>query len=124
MRFGRKGKLSPRYVGPFPITKRVGEVAYRLSLPAELAGVHSVFHVSQLRRYVADPSHVLDFSQLKVAPDLSVPEYPVRVIDRRVQQLRRKQIPLVKVIWQNRVGGEATWEREDEMQEQFPYLFD
>jgi hypothetical protein len=89
-----------------------------------LAGVHNVFHVSMLRKYVPDPSHVLDYSQLEIAPDLSVPEYPVRVSDRRDQVLRGRVIPLVKVVWQNRVGGEATWEREDEMRLQFPYLFE
>ena len=83
-RFGVRGKLSPRYIGPFEILERVGEVTYRLALPPSLAGVHDVFHVSQLRRYVADPSHILDHSDLLIEPDHTFIEHLIRVLDRRV----------------------------------------
>ena len=83
-RFGIKGKLSPRYIGPFEILDIVGEVAYRLALPPSLEGLHDVFHVYQLRRYVSDPSHVLDHSGLTVEPFHTFTEYPMCVLDRRV----------------------------------------
>ena len=107
-RFGIKGKLSPRFIGPFPILDRVGEVAYRLALPTSLAGVHDVFHVSQLRRYIPDPSHELDYSDLHVEPDHTFVEYPVRILDRRVKQLRSRIVPMFLVQWARRSPEEAT----------------
>ena len=98
MRFGKSGKLSPRFIGPFEILERIGEVAYRLALPPQLSGVHDVFHVSMLRKYEPDPSHVLDWTDLEVGGDASYEERPVRVLDRRDQVLRGKTIPLVKVL--------------------------
>ena len=89
-RFGVKGKLSPRYVGPFEILERVGEVAYRLALPPALEGIHPVFHVSQLRLYIPDPSHVLNYEKLKIEPDHTFCEQPTKIFDRRVKQLRNK----------------------------------
>ena len=81
IRFGACGKLSPRYIGPFEIMERVGEVAYRLALPPSLDGVHNVLHVSQLRRYIKDESHVLDYSELELQPDLSYSEQPMAIVD-------------------------------------------
>ena len=88
MRFGKKGKLSPRYIGPFEILERVGEVAYRLALPPSLSAVHPVFHVSMLRKYHGDPSHVLDFSSVQLDKDLTYEEEPVAILARQVRQLR------------------------------------
>ena len=87
-RFGQQGKLKPRFVGPFQIMSRVGESAYRLALPPELAGVHNVFHVAMLRKYVFDPSHVVDFRPLNLSPDLSFDEAPIEILDNKVKQLR------------------------------------
>ena len=87
MRFGKSGKLSPRFIGPFEIFERIGEAAYRLALPPQLSGVHDVFHVSMLRKYEPDPSHVLDWTDLEVDEDVSYEERPVRVLDRRDQVL-------------------------------------
>ncbi|GMP66376.1 hypothetical protein CsSME_00026758 [Camellia sinensis var. sinensis] len=115
MRFGKSGKLSPRFIGPFEILEKIGEVAYRLALPPQLSGVHDVFHVSMLRKYEPDPSHVLDWTDLEVDEDASYEERPVRVLDRRDQVLRGKTIPLVKVLWKHHGVEEATWERELEM---------
>jgi hypothetical protein len=112
MRFGKMGKLSPRYVGPFLVTEVVGSVAYRIELPSNLAGVHDVFHVSMLRKYVHYPLHVIDFEPLQVQADLKYEEKPVQILDRKVQQLRTKTIPLVKVLWQNHEVEEASWELE------------
>ena len=98
MRFGKKDKLAPRYIRPFEIKSRVGEVAYRLVLPPELSQIHSVFHVSMLRKYIPDPSHVLQPQAVEISEDLTYEEYPVAIVDRQVRQLRTKEIPMVKVL--------------------------
>jgi len=123
LRFGKKGKLSPRFIGPFEILERVGPVAYRLALPPSLSAVHNVFHVSMLRKYIADPSHVIDFEPLQLSKDLSYEEKPVQILAREVKVLRNREIALVKVLWQNHLREEATWEREDEMRAKHPELF-
>ncbi|CAM8931013.1 unnamed protein product [Rhodiola kirilowii] len=108
MRFGKKGKLSPRYIGPFEILERVGNVAYRLALPPTLSSVHPVFHISILRKYISDPSHVLEYEQLQVGDSLSYEEQPVAILDRQVKRLRSKDIASVKVLWKNHTEAEAT----------------
>ena len=123
MRFGKRGKLSPRFIGPFEILERSGEGAYRLALPPQLSGVHDVFHVSMLQKYEPDPSHVLDWTDLEVDEDASQEERPARVLDRRDQVLRGKTIPLVTVLWKYHGVEEATWERELEVREKYPALF-
>ena len=122
-RFGVKGKLSPRFVGPFEIVARVDTVAYRLALPNSLAGVHDVFHVSQLRKYVSDPRHVLEPETVEIRSDLSYEELPVEILDRDERVLRRKTVRLVKVLWRNHEIEEATWELESEMERKYPHLF-
>ena len=123
VRFGRRGKLSPRYIGPFEVLQRVREVAYELALPPSLSAVHPVFHVSMFRRYVPDGSHRLQHEELEVRPDLSYEEEVVRITDRSVRTLRRREVPLVKVLWSRQGVEESTWEREDEMRRRFPGLF-
>ncbi|KAL6956543.1 hypothetical protein U1Q18_052838 [Sarracenia purpurea var. burkii] len=122
-RFGQKGKLSPRYLGPFEILEKVGPVAYRLALTPELAQIHNVFHISMLRKYVADPSHVLTQPPVQLNYDLSYEERPVRIMDQQEKRLRNKVIPLVKIWWDNQSGGEATWEKEIDMRQKYPELF-
>ncbi|KAL0551810.1 hypothetical protein IC582_010899 [Cucumis melo] len=124
LRFERRGKLSPRFVGPFEILERIGPVAYRLALPPSLSTVHDVFHVSMLRKYVPDPSHVVDYEPLEIDENLSYIEQPVEVLAREVKTLRNKEIPLVKVLWRNHRVEEATWEREDDMRSRYPELFE
>ncbi|KAL0536641.1 hypothetical protein IC582_025599 [Cucumis melo] len=124
LRFERRGKLSPRFVGPFEILERIGPVAYRLALPPSLSTVHDVFHVSMLRKYVPDPSHVVDYEPLQIDENLSYVEQPVEVLAREVKTLRNKEIPLVKVLWRNHRVEEATWEREDDMRSRYPELFE
>ncbi|KAL0561560.1 hypothetical protein IC582_001994 [Cucumis melo] len=124
LRFERRGKLSPRFVGPFEILERIGPVAYRLALPPSLSTVHDVFHVSMLRKYVPDPSHVVDYEPLEIDENLSYTEQPVEVLAREVKTLRNKEIPLVKVLWRNHRIEEATWEREDDMRSRYPELFE
>ena len=123
MRFGKKGKLSPRYIGPYEIIKRIGSTAYQLVLPLELAQLHNVFHVSMLKKYISDPSHVLTGQSIELKEDLSYVEEPVQILDRKDQVLRTKTIPLVKVLWRSHTIEEATWEREDKMRSQYPDLF-
>ena len=123
MRFGKKGKLSPRYVGPFEIIKRIGKVVYRLALSPDLSAVHNVFPVSMLKKYVLDPSHVLTEEPIEVHEDLTYEEKPVKILDKQDKILRNKIIPLVKVLWRNHKIEEATWEREDDMKTQYPELF-
>jgi len=103
MMFGKNGKLSSRYIRPFEILERVGEVAYRLALPPSLTAVHPVFHVFMLRKYNGDPSHVLDFSSVHLDKDLSYVEDPVTILDRQVRKLRSKSIASVKVQWRSQL---------------------
>ncbi|KAL0546071.1 hypothetical protein IC582_015976 [Cucumis melo] len=124
LRFERRGKLSPRFVGPFEILERIGPIAYRLALPPSLSTVHDVFHVSMLRKYVPDPSHVVDYEPLEIDENLSYVEQPIEVLAREVKTLRNKEIPLVKVLWRNHRVEEATWEREDDMRSRYPELFE
>ena len=123
LRFGKKGKLSPRFIGPYEILERVGPVAYRLALPPALDRIHNVFHVSMLRRYRSDPSHILPTDVIDLEPNLSYEEEPVQILDREIKQLRTKSIPLVKVLWRNHKVEEATWEPEDAMKAQYSHLF-
>ena len=123
MRFGKNGKLSPRFVGPFEILKCISKVAYKLVLLPTLAGVHNVFHVSMLRRYIPDPSHVLNYKRLKIKDNLTYEEVQIQILDRKDHVLRIKTISLVKVLWKNDIVEEASWEREDEMKSKYPKLF-
>ncbi|KAL6191560.1 hypothetical protein ACLB2K_037950 [Fragaria x ananassa] len=117
VRFDKRGKLSPRYIGPYEIIERVGSLAYRLVLPPELSRIHNVFHVSMLRKYIADPSHVLVEQLISLQKDLSYEEEPVQILDRKEQVLRNKTIPLVKVLWRSHQVEEATWESEEQMRQ-------
>ena len=107
--------MSPRFIGPYEILERFGPVAYRLALSPELAKLHDVFHVSMLRRYRSDESHILPVQEIQVQEDLSYDEEPKTILAREVKQLRNKQVPLVKVLWQHHGREEATWEPEATM---------
>ncbi|XP_023002961.1 uncharacterized protein LOC111496707 [Cucurbita maxima] len=123
LRFGKKGKLSLRFVGPFEVLERIGPVAYRLALPPTLAAVHNVFHLSMLRKYNPDPTHIIDHETLPIRKDLSYEEKPIGIMTHDVRRLRRMEIPLVKVLWKNHRDNEATWECEDEMRRSYSELF-
>ncbi|GJU76370.1 putative reverse transcriptase domain-containing protein [Tanacetum coccineum] len=123
IRFGKKGKLAPRYVGPFEILERVGPVAYRLRLPEELSGVHDTFHVSNLKKCLADASLHVPLDEIKVDKTLRFVEEPVEIMDREIKSLKRSRISLVKVRWNSKRGPEFTWEREDYMKSKYPQLF-
>ena len=123
LRFGRRGKLRPRYIGPYEIIARVGPVAYRLDLPPELSKVHNVFHVSMLCKYIPDPSHVLRDQPVQLKENMTYEETLVQIVDRKEQVLRSKVIPWVKVLWKNHEREAATWEPEAQMRRQYPQLF-
>ncbi|GJU74061.1 reverse transcriptase domain-containing protein [Tanacetum coccineum] len=124
VRFGKKGKLAPRFVGPFEILERIGSVAYRLRLPEELSGVHDTFHVSNLKKCLADANlHVL-LDEIKVDKTLRFVEEPLEIMNREVKTLKRSKIPIVKVRWNSKRGPEFTWEREDHMKAKYPQLFE
>ena len=121
--FGKRGKLSPRFIGPFEILERIGIVAYRLDLPPSMSCVHEVFHVSMLQKYTPDPAHVVDWGQIEVDTDGTFEEGPVCIVDSRDQVLRRKTVRLVRVLWRHYGVEESTWEREDTMRATYPFLF-
>ena len=123
VRFGKRGKLSPRFIGPFEILERVDTVAYRLTLPPSMLGVHEVFHVSMLRKYTPDPAHVMDWGQIEIDTDGTFEEGPICILDSRDQVLRRKTVRLEKVLWRNYGVKESTWEREDTMRAIYSVLF-
>ena len=124
IRFNKREKLSPRYIGPFEVLERVGAVAYRLALLPSLLSVHEVFQVSMLQKYTPDPTHIVDWGELVVDADGTFEKGPVRIMDSREQVLRGKTVRLVKVLWQHRGVEEVTWEREDTVRANYPFLFD
>jgi len=115
-------KLSPKFLGPYQITRRIGPVAYEIALPPQLANLHLVFHVSQLRKYVFDPAHVLEAEDIQIREDLSVEVQPIALKERKVEECRGKEVSLVKVIWDRRTG-DSTWELEEDMRKSHPHLF-
>nr|GFA63975.1 hypothetical protein [Tanacetum cinerariifolium] len=121
-RFGIKGKLSPRFIGPFEILDRVGEVSYRLALPPQLSHVHNVFHVSLLRGYKYHPLHVISYPLDQIRTDLSYVEEPEAILDRQDRVMRKKTIPFVKILWRNHPEREATWETEESIRTSYPHF--
>lgn len=115
--------MSPRCIGPYRVIRKIGQVAYELELPPELAGVHHVFHVSMLRKCLGEPSSVIPIEGIEFAGDLSFEEVPVAILDRQVRKLGTKDIASVKVLWRNQNVLEATWEAEADMKTKYPYLF-
>ena len=117
MRFGKRGKLSPRYIGPFEVLKRVGDVAYELALPPRLSGVHPVFHVSMLKKYHGDGNYIIRWDSILLDENLSYEEEPIAILDREVRKMRPKEIASIKVQWKDRPVEESTWESEVDMKE-------
>ena len=122
LRFGKKGKLIPTFIGPYKILERIGLVTYRLDFPPELAKLHNVFHVLMLWRYLFDELHILPVQDVQVQSDFSYDEEPKVILAREVKPLRNKHVPLVKVLSQHHGMEEATWEPESTMRTQYPQL--
>ncbi|GJT25743.1 putative reverse transcriptase domain-containing protein [Tanacetum coccineum] len=123
VRFGKKGKLAPRYVGPFEIVECVGPVAYRLKLPQELSCIHDTFHVSNLKKCLAESDVQVPLEEIEIDENLRFVEEPIEIVERDVKKLKRRRIPLVKVRWNSRQGAEYTWEREDQFKTKYLHLF-
>ncbi|GJT35998.1 hypothetical protein Tco_0926417 [Tanacetum coccineum] len=123
VRFGKKGKLAPRYVGPFEILERISLVAYRLRLLEELYSVHDTFHVSNLKKCLGNANSHVSLNEIKIDKTLRFVEEPVEIMDREIKSLERSRIPLMKVRWNSKRSPEFTWEHEDCMKYEYPYLF-
>ena len=122
-RFGIKGKLSPRYVGPFKVLEQKGTTAYQLELPIQLFKIHDVFHVSQLKKCLREPSEQLQDLNIKLQQDLSYEERPLKILEVEDRQLRRRKIRFCNVQWKNHSIREATWEKEEDLRKAYPNLF-
>ncbi|GJU36921.1 hypothetical protein Tco_1185275 [Tanacetum coccineum] len=123
VRFGKKGKLAPRFVGLFEIIDKVGPMAYRLDLSEELNGVHDPFYVSNLKKCLADPTLKVPLDEIQVDAKLNFMEEHVEILEREFKKLKRSRISIVKVRWKSKRGPEFTWEREDRMKLKYPHLF-
>ncbi|GJY40277.1 putative reverse transcriptase domain-containing protein [Tanacetum coccineum] len=121
--FGKRGKLNPRYIGHFKVLAKVGTVAYRLELPQQLSRVHSIFHVSNLKKCLSDEPLAVPLDEIHIDDKLRFVEEPVEILDREVKRLRRSHIPIIKVRWTSKRCPEFTWEREDQFREKYPHLF-
>ncbi|XP_021974813.1 uncharacterized protein LOC110869918 [Helianthus annuus] len=123
IRFCKRGKLGPRYIGSFKILARVGRVAYRLELSSSLDGIHNTFHVSQLRKCLADDTALVPLDDIELDEGLNYVEKPIAIKDVKVKNLCNKAVRQVLVQWEHRRGSELTWEAEDEMRKHYPFLF-
>ncbi|XP_020274978.1 uncharacterized protein LOC109849546 [Asparagus officinalis] len=124
--FGRRGKLAPRYIGPFLIIEHIRAVSYRLDLPASMSSIHDVFHVSMLKKHLRDEEEqqVLDAPEIEIQEDLTTIEIPICILAKEDKKLRNKLIPLVKVQWNRRGAEEVSWEREEDIRRDYPHLFE
>jgi hypothetical protein len=121
--FKVRGKLTPRFIGPFKILEKRGEVAYQLELPPQLFDVHDVFHVSQLKKCLRVPKEQIPMEDLDAKEDLSYQEYPLRILETSERVMRNKKIKMCKVQWSHHTEDEATWKREEELKAEFPSFF-
>ena len=119
-RFGIKGKLAPRYISPYPIVERCGPVAYQLNLPANLSTIHNIFHVSQLKKCLRVPTEVVESDSIQLESDLTYPEHPIKIIDRKDRVTRCTTNRFYKVQWSNHSEDEATWEKEEFLRSKYP----
>jgi hypothetical protein len=119
-RFGIKGKLAPRYVGPFEILKVCGPVAYKIYLPSQLAAIHDIFHISQLKKCIKVPKKIVETRAIEIEPNLSNTEQPIQILDTKERITRRRKIKMYRILWDHHTEEEATWEIESYLQRNFP----
>ena len=122
--FGIKGKLAPRYIGPYEILERKGPVAYKLLLPDQLTSIHDVFHVSQLKKCLRVPEEILEDPKTELEPDLTYEERPIKILDQKTRDTRTRSIKFYKVQWKNHTPDEATWEQAEDLESKYPELFE
>ena len=123
VRFGKQGKLNPRYIGPFEILARIGPVTYKLKLPQELQNLHDTFHVSNLKKSLTDTTLIVPLEEIQINEKLNFMEEPVEIMDQEIKRLNQSRIPIVKVRRSAKRGPEFTWECEDQMKQKYAHLF-
>lgn len=123
IRFGKRGKLNPRYIGPFEVVSKIGVVAYKLKLLTSMSGIHDTFHVSNLKKCLKKEATVVPIEEIQIDEKLSYVEEPLEIMDKSVKKLKKSRITLVRLRWNSRRGPEFTWEREDQMRIKYPHLF-
>ncbi|WMV09377.1 hypothetical protein MTR67_002762 [Solanum verrucosum] len=124
MRFNKKGKLSPQYIGPYRISKRIDNVAYELELLQQLVVVHPMFHIFMLKKCIGDPSLIIPTKDIGIKDSLSYDEIPVQILDHQNRKLRTNEVASMMVLWRNKFVEEATWEAEEDMKKRYPHLFE
>ncbi|KAI3701923.1 hypothetical protein L6452_27412 [Arctium lappa] len=123
IRFGKRGKLIPRFLGPFTVIKRVGLQAYQLELPPEMSGIHNTFHVCYLRKCLAEEYSVIPLFEIRVDEENRCIEKPEAILEKKTKKLRHKEVTMVKVQWKHHCGANVTWEAEEDMKRRYPHLF-
>ncbi|GJY73194.1 hypothetical protein Tco_0477625 [Tanacetum coccineum] len=123
IRISKRGKLNPRYFGPFKVLEKVGTIAYRLELPQQLSRVHSTFYISNLKKCLSNEPLEIPLDEIHIDDKLYFAEEPVEIMDREVKQLKQSRIPIIKVRWNSKRGPEFTWECEDQFRNKYTYLF-
>nr|GEX32293.1 putative reverse transcriptase domain-containing protein [Tanacetum cinerariifolium] len=123
IRFGKHGRLSPRFIGPIKVIERIGPVAYKLELPEKLCRIHDTFHISNLKRCFVNDDVAIPLDEVQLDNKLDFVKEPVEIMDREVKRLKQSRIPIVNVRWNSRHGPEFTWEREDFFRSKYPHLF-
>ena len=124
MRFGKKGKLNPKFAGPLEITQRMGTLAHRIALPLDLVRTRDIFHISMLIKYITNLDVTVEYEPLEIQKGLTYVEEPVKIVDNKKQVLCTKMIPFVKILWHNHGVEEASWEAKHDMRSRYPHLFE